>query len=111
MSATFGMDANTPISALAYAIVLCQTNCANWESAFKKASQHVDELSAKVYYLEMELAAARSHNASLVRENNRLTLSLRHMVRYASPYTTSAAYTPLRCHSGRHRQARHCTNF
>ena len=91
--------------------MLCQINCANWESAFKKASQHVDELSAKVYYLEMELAAARSHNVSFVRENNWLILSLRHMVCYASPYMTSAAYAPLRCHLGQYYQARHCTNF
>jgi hypothetical protein len=105
------MDTSSPVSALAYAIALCQTNCSNWEGAFKKASQHADELSAKVYYLEMELAAARSHNASLVRENNRLTLSLRHMVRYSSLYMTSAAYASLRCHLGQRRQARHCTNF
>ncbi|KAJ6436197.1 mitochondrial-processing peptidase subunit alpha protein [Purpureocillium lavendulum] len=55
-----------------------------WETAYKGACRRIDELLAEVAYLHMELASSEARNLCLTRENQRVNLTLKHLVPWAS---------------------------
>lgn len=59
---------------------LSQITTMGWEKAYKTACEQVDAQLAKITHLEMQLAAIETQNICLTRENQRLNLTMRHLV-------------------------------